>query len=116
MNTDRHSLTEKRELIEDPDERAAREAENGIYQFELLIQVAREHIGPSGRPFRLKTSTVVQLNEAALRDIDDFAGAFRNRPIKIIGSRHAPPPWPEIADEVTGLCEYVNSNFAEKTA
>lgn len=117
MSIDRHSHAEQKNLIEDPDECARQEARNGILQFELLLETARQSIEQAGtKPFELRPSTILRLQECALRDIHRLAGTFRNTPISITGSKHAPPDWPDVSEKVNALCAYVNSNFEHKTA
>ena len=43
-----------------------------------------------------------------------MAGTFRNGPVKIGGSRHTPPDFVAVAEEVERLCDYVNDNWQEK--
>ena len=63
------------------------------------------------RPFRLRSSIILQLNQAALEGLHPLAGTFRNTPVKIVGSGHKPPEAAFVAEEVEHLCEYVNKNW-----
>jgi Fic family protein len=116
MTGDRHSFTEARELITDPDEIARRETENGLRQFELALEIIRSHVKERDRPFRLRPYLILQLNEAALRGIHPLAGTFRNTTIQISKSRHIPPEPFMVSEEVSLLCDYVNQNWAESSA
>ena len=113
MTGDRHSFTEARELITDPDEVARRETENGVRQFELALEAIRTHVKEKDRPFRLRPSLILQLNEAALRGIHPLAGTFRNTTIQISKSKHIPPEPFMVSEEVGFLCDYVNGKWAE---
>jgi Fic family protein len=112
---DRHTSTEQVELIQDPDERARREAENGIRQVELALEIIRTFVRDKERPFRLRQGILMQLHAVALEGIHLLAGTFRNGPATIHGSNHEPPPAWRVADEVTDLCEYVNEHWASKS-
>lgn len=116
MSGDRHSQTEQPELITDEQERARREAENGIRQFNLALDIIRTHVKDADRPFRLRSGLILQLNEAALKGIHSMAGTFRNTPVSIGGSRHKPPEAMMVSDEVHDMCAYVNENWQSKSA
>ncbi len=116
MSGDRHSQTEQPELITDEQERARREAENGIRQFNLALDIIRTHVKDAERPFRLRSSHVLQLNEAALKGVHSMAGTFRNTPVSIGGSRHKPPDAMMVSDELHDMCAYVNENWQSKSA
>lgn len=116
MNTDRHSQAEQKDLIVDPIERARQEAKNGVHQFEMVLEMIQSHISPNKKPFILKSSVILRLQEAALRGIHPLAGTFRNTAVSITGSRHAPPEPLTVADEITDLCSYVNENWDKRDA
>jgi cytochrome c len=111
---DRHSVAEVLELIDDPDEKARQEAENGVRQFNLALAIIRDHVQDAERPFRLRSRYLVQLNGEALKGIHPLAGTFRNGPVKIGGSRHTPPEAFMVPEEVEALCDYVNDHWQEK--
>ena len=48
MDGQRYTSTEQIELITDPDEKARREAENGILQTELALEIIRNHVKDKG--------------------------------------------------------------------
>jgi Fic family protein len=114
--TDRYTSTQEVELVTDPDERARREAENGIKQTDLALEIIRTFVRDKERPFRLRQGILMQLNATALEGIHLLTGTFRNGPAKIHGSNHKPPPAFRVADEVTDMCEYVNANWSTKSA
>lgn len=108
---DRHSFAEQTELISDPHERARREAENGVRQFNVAIEIIRQHVKDSERPFRLRSSTILQLHREALVGIHPLAGTFRNTRVQITKSKHQPPDAIFVPEEVEWLCRYVNENW-----
>ena len=112
----RHSIAQEPELITNPDEKARREAENGIRQFNLALEIIRNHVKDSERPFRLRPSIILQLHKAALDGIHLFAGTFRNTPVQIGGSKHSPVEAFVIPEEVHSFCEYVNQNWTAQSA
>jgi Fic family protein len=113
---DRYSHAENAALLSDPDEIARREAENGLRQFNLALEMIRSSVKDTERPFRLRAGTILQLHKAALDGLHRLAGTFRNTPVKIEGSQHQPPHEAFVADEIQLMCEYVNGNWTAKTA
>lgn len=112
MSGDRHSIAETPLVITDPDEIARREAENGIRQFNLAVEIIRSFVKDADRPFRLRSSIILQLHKAALEGLHLLAGTYRNTPVKIQGSGHSPPDAAFVSEEVELLCQYVNENWA----
>jgi Fic family protein len=110
---DRHSEAEDAALLSDPDEIARREAENGLRQFTLALDIIRSHVKDSERPFKLRAGPILQLHQAALDGLHRLAGTYRNTPVKIHGSLHQPPEPAFVADEVQAMCEYVNENWSK---
>ena len=111
MAADRHSEAEDAALLSDPDEIARREAENGIRQFTLALDIIRTHAKDPDRPFKLRAGPILQLHQSALDGLHRLAGTFRNTSVKIHGSVHQPPEPAFVADEVQMMCEYVNENW-----
>lgn len=111
MAPDRHSEAKDAALLSDPDEIARREAENGLRQFTLALDIIRTYVKDAERPFKLRAGPVLQLHQAALDGLHRLAGTFRNTPVKIHGSLHEPPEPAFVADEVQAMCEYVNDNW-----
>ena len=111
MNSDdRHSKALEVELITDPDEKARREARNGLRQFDSAIEQIEYWLQPE-RPFKLRPSTIMSLNRIALDGLSSYAGTYRPAGIEIRGSKHVPPPAPLVPELVEELCDYVNSNW-----
>lgn len=113
MVADRHSEAEDAALLSDPDEIARREAENGLRQFTLALDIIRAHVKDAERPFKLRAGPILQLHQAALEGLHRLAGTYRNTPVKIHGSLHQPPEPAFVADEVQTMCEYVNGNWSK---
>jgi hypothetical protein len=92
---DRHSVAEVQELITEPEAKARREAENGVRRYNLAVEIIREHVQDSQRPFRLR-SRYLQLNAAALGysppcgEVPQHSGQDRKKPT--YSSRHVPCP------------------------
>lgn len=112
MTEDRHSVAETALLLTDPDEIARREAENGIRQFDLALEIIRSFVKDGERKFRLRSSTILQLHQAALDGLHPLAGTWRNTAVKIHGSGHKPPEAAFVSEEIEHLCDYVNENWA----
>jgi len=110
---DRHSEAEDAALLSDPDKIARREAENGLRQFTLALDIIRTYVKDAERPFKLRAGPILQLHRAALDGLHRLAGTFRNTAVKIHGSLHQPPEPSFVADEVQAMCEYVNDNWAK---
>jgi Fic family protein len=111
VSADRHSHAEDAKLLSDPDEIARREAENGLHQFTLALDIIRSFVKDKERPFKLRAGPILQLHQAALDGLHRLAGTFRNTTVTIQGSRHQPPEPAFVADEVQALCEYINDNW-----
>jgi Fic family protein len=113
---DRHSVAETAHLLTDPDEIARREAENGIRQFDLALEMVRTHVKDHERPFRLRSSLILKLHSAALDGLHPLAGTWRNTPVTIHGSKHQPPEAAFVSEEMEHLCDYVNDNWKSASA
>ena len=116
MNTDRHSQAEPVELIGDPGDKARREAENGVRQFKLALEVIRSVVQQPDRKFRLTQALILDLHHKALAGIHPLAGTYRNSPVYIGQSRHIPPRHIEVPDLVAEMCDYVNRSWTERNA
>jgi len=110
----RHSQAESAVVETDGIERAKKEAANGLRQAERV----REHImgALDGRPFRLRTSTILDLNRCAIDGLDAYAGNFRPGAVVINKSEHQPPEAFLVPSLVDDLCDYVNDNWKTATA
>ena len=113
---DRHSKADPVELISNPDEKARREAENGVRQFKAAVEVIRENIQRGQESFRLTQAIILDLHQKALDGIHPLAGTYRNSPVSIGQSKHNPPHHREVADYVAEMCGYVNQNWRDRSA
>jgi Fic family protein len=113
VSEDRHSIAETAPLLNDPDEVARREAENGIRQFDLALEMIRSFVKEPERPFRLRSSLILKLHQTALDGIHPLAGTWRNTNVTIHGSKHQPPEAPFVSEEIEFLCDYVNENWSK---
>ncbi len=111
MSDDRHSIAETVLLLTDPDEIARREAENGLRQFDLALEIIRSFVKDPDRPFKLRSSIILKLHRAALDGIHPLAGTWRNTAVTIGGSGHQPPEAAFVSEEIEHLCDYVNDNW-----
>jgi Fic family protein len=105
----RHSQAESAVVETDDLERAKKEAANGLRQAERV----REYILGvlDGRPFRLRTSTILDLNRCAIDGLDAYAGNFRPGAVVINKSEHQPPEAFRVPAFVDDLCDYINDNW-----
>ncbi len=113
MAADRHSEAEDAALLSDPEEIARREAENGLRQFTLALDIIRAHVKDAERSFKLRAGPILQWHPVALDGLHRLAGTDRNTPVKIHGSLHQPPEPAFVADEVQAMCEYINDNWTK---
>jgi Fic family protein len=67
------------------------------------------------RPFRLRSSLILQLHKAALEGLHQLAGTWRNTPVKIGGSKHQPPDAAFVSEEIESMCAYVNEHWNKKS-
>lgn len=102
------------ELIGDATARAQAEAANGLRQYDAGIAMAQEAIERGA--FRLRVSHILTLHREALRGISNYAGNFRPGPVEISKSQHTPPDAHLVAELVEEMCDYVNDNWATKSA
>lgn len=110
----RHSKPENAPLAADDLERAKLEAANALKQTEHVRQLILEVT--DGRPFRLRPSTLLGLNRCAIEGLDAYAGSWRPAGIEIGQSKHEPPGGHMVPELVEDMCDYVNSNWKDKSA
>lgn len=112
---DRQTISTSATVVADADERAALEAENALLQFDLVLDMIDENVR-DGRPFRLRPSTILTLHAEAMRGVDSQAGTYRNAPVEIAGSKHAPPAESLVALKVEDMCEWVSEHWSTRSA
>jgi len=106
----RHSEADSAVVVTEEIARAQREAANGLRQAERVRQSIVDVI--DGRPFRLRPSTILDLNRCAIEGLDAYAGNFRPGGVTINKSAHQPPEGYFVPELVEELCDYVNDNWA----
>jgi len=112
---ERHSRALSPELITDPEQKAHREAANGLRQFDVAMEVLEEW-RTRGAKFRLRPSAILNLHRTALDGISAFAGNFRPAGVEIEGSAHEPVGAHQVPALIEDMCDYVNDNWDAKTA
>ncbi|OYW46010.1 MAG: hypothetical protein B7Z08_08435 [Sphingomonadales bacterium 32-68-7] len=112
---DRQTISKSASYIEDADQRAALEAENALLQFDEVLDLIDLAVR-DGRPFKLRPSTILGLHRTAMQSVHPQAGTFRNAPVEIGGSKHNPPHESLVAAKVEDLCEWINGNWADRSA
>jgi len=112
---DRRSEAASSFLISDPEQRARREAENGLRQFDSVIGLVQRYLA-EGWEFKLRLSTILGLHRDALLGVHPLAGNFRPSTVEIRGSKHVPPDAWRVPELVEELCDYVNENWEAATA
>ena len=112
---ERHSKAEDATLITDPELIAIREAENAIAQFDRVLDLI-DDVQRGGRPFRLRTSMILDLHRLALDGLSPYAGNFRPSTIEIGQSKHVPPPEHLVPSFIDEMCDYIMDQFASASA
>jgi Fic family protein len=109
--TERHSRADEPEIVVDPAERAKLEARNALEQFDAVISLVEQFTAPDHPPFRLRSSTILQLQRIALRGLSAYAGVFRPAGVDIGGSKHKPTEAYLVPTRVEEMCDYVTDNW-----
>lgn len=91
------------------------EAENGLRQYDAVVQLIQAHIRPEAK-FSLRPSLLMKLNHLAVDGLEVHAGVPRPINVVIHGSTHDPPEWKQVPLLLEEMCEYVNSNWEVRTA
>lgn len=107
---DRHSKALEAELITDPDEKARREARNGLKQFDAVVELIDYFLQPD-RKVRLRPSHLLHLHRIALDGISAYAGNWRPAGIRIGGSKHEPIGAHLVPEAIEEMCDYINANW-----
>lgn len=116
MTGDRHSKIIEPTIELGKPERAKKEAENGVKQFKLAMEIVRSSIADENQEFKLRIGHLLRLNHQALEGLNERAGTFRNMRIQIEGSEHDPPDQFEVPELVSEMCDYVNRNWDHQSA
>ena len=115
MSDNRDSVASDAVLISDPEQQAIREAENAIRQFDRVLDMI-DDVARGGRPFKLRTSKILDLHRCALEGLSAYAGNFRPGPVTIGKSKHTPPEAHLVAELIEEMCDYVNDHWQQQTA
>jgi len=113
--SERQTVSEEPLLIQDPEERAAAEAENALLQFDRVLDLIDMAVR-DGKPFKLRPSTILALHAEAMRGVHRQAGTWRNTPVEIEGSRHQPPAEHMVVISVEDMCDWVNTHWEQRSA
>lgn len=113
MAETRHSRAEEAEIIKDPEALARQEAQNGLRQFQAVVEMVENFLQPE-RPFKFRPSHLLHLHRIALAGITTYAGNWRPANIEIGGSKHKPPGAFQVPEQIEALCDYVNDKWNEK--
>jgi Fic family protein len=114
-DSERHSIAEQPSLITDPIEEAKRESENAVAQFDRVLDLI-DDVARGGRPFRLRTSMILDLHRIALAGLSSYAGNFRPADVSIGQSKHEPPAAHLVPALIDEMCDYVMDNFEDAKA
>jgi Fic family protein len=112
---ERHSIATEPSLITDPIEEAQRESENAVAQFDRVLDLI-DDVARGGRPFRLRTSIILDLHRIALDGLSAYAGNFRPANVAIGQSKHEPPAAHLVTGLIDEMCDYVMDNFESAKA
>lgn len=88
-NRARHSKADDAQVVSDSLELAKQEAANAVRQTERVRQLVLDVI--DGRQFKLRPSTLLDLNRCAIDGLTAYAGVWRPAGIAIGESKHTPP-------------------------
>jgi Fic family protein len=104
-------------MVEAPTDRelelAELEAQNGLRQFDLGIEMVRSFT-EGRRPFFLSPSLIRKLQHVAVEGIESVPGEWRSGPVEISKSDHVPPDAFLVPMLIQEMCDYVNDNWHEK--
>ncbi len=92
-------------------QRAEKEAENGLRQFDRMVELIEAALAAPGS-FRLRVSTLTELNRLAVDGLIKAPGSLRSGSIDISNSVHAPPPPEQVMGFLDEMCEYVQDHWA----
>lgn len=115
MGGDRESRGAEPLLLTDPDEIARQEAANAVRQFDAVLDFIDE-VARDGKAFKLRPSTILALHKIALEGLSRYAGTWRPSPVSIEKSEHAPPHESQVPSLIEEMCDWVNDNWANKSA
>jgi Fic family protein len=110
---DRHSKADEPQIVVDPVERAKLEARNALEQFDAVISLVEQFTATDHPPFRLRSSTILQLHRIALTGLSAYVGVFRPAGVDIGGSAHKPVDAYLVPMRIEEMCEYITENWSK---
>lgn len=105
----RRSKPAKAQVEQDLKKVARIEAENGLRQFDFVIEEIDKAL-QSDSAFVLRPSLIQKLNRLAIENISALPGVYRPGSMEITHSAHEPPPPEEVPGYMESLCDYINGN------
>jgi Fic family protein len=111
--SERHSKADEPEIVVDPAERAKLEARNALEQFDAVMSLVEQFTEPDHPSFRLRSSTILQLQRIALKGLSAYAGVFRPAGVDIGGSKHKPPEAHLVPIRVEEMCDYITDSWSK---
>lgn len=103
-------------VSKDPAVLAKLEARNSVRQADLLLTLIAQAKDSTER-FRLRLTTITDLNRVAMEDLVDFAGHIRVTEISNIGtSQHKPPSARDVVRHLEEFLDYVDSKWDSESA
>ena len=110
----RHSKAAEPIVARSEDEIAKIEAANALLQTECVRQLVMTCM--DRKTFKLRPSAVLTLNREAIQGLSAYAGNWRPGDVVIGKSMHQPPGAHLVPELVEELCDYVNDNWATRSA
>lgn len=89
------------------------EARNGLRQFDHLASLVDLQTTKKSARFRLRPSTIMELNRYAVDGLMVAPGSFRRGEIKISNANHTPPSAEDVPRLIDDMCEYVEDNWSK---
>ena len=110
----RHSKAEEAEIELGPEAIARREAANALRQADMVVAMVRAAV--AAEKFKLRPSSILNLNAEAVEGLTKYAGVWRPGSVAIGKSEHAPPDARTVPLLVEDMCDYVNENWDSMSA
>jgi Fic family protein len=110
----RHSKAEEAEVELSAEAIARREAANALRQADMVVAMVRAAVA-TGK-FKLRPSTILNLNAEAVEGLTKYSGVWRPGPVAIGKSEHTPPDARAVPFLVEEMCDYVNENWESLSA
>lgn len=114
---DRQSRVVRKEALPEltASQKAEQEATNTLLQYDRMVELIDVALHSKVR-FRLRPSTLQELNRISIEGLEKEAGRWRDVPMEIDLSHHEPPHWRDVPRLVDEMCEYINDKWEERNA